>query len=141
LPGDIELRYRAGYDPGEGLAAALDHSRARDRELGYTRRGPHRAELVISCGGQAAAQELSRGQQKLMALLLLLAQLQALQQGSIRPLLLLDDPVSELDRDHFSRLQAWLERQAAQVWVTSTESCVGSATVFHVEQGRIKPVV
>ena len=141
LPGDIELRYRAGFDPDEGLMAALKGSRERDRELGYTRRGPHRAELVINCGGEAAAQELSRGQQKLMALLLLLAQLKALQQGSIRPLLLLDDPVSELDRDHFSRLQAWLECQAAQVWVTSTESCPGSARVFHVEQGRIEPVL
>lgn len=141
LPGDIELRYRAGYDPDDGLAAALHEARARDRDLGYTRRGPHRAELVVTCGGQAAAQELSRGQQKLMALLLLLAQLQALQHGNIRPLLLLDDPVSELDRPHFLRLQAWLEDQAAQVWLTSTEPCTGAARVFHVEQGRIEPVV
>jgi DNA replication and repair protein RecF len=141
LPEPIELRYRAGFDPEEGLVAALHDARARDRDLGYTRPGPHRADLLVTCGGQAAAQELSRGQQKLMALLLLLAQLRSLQKGNVRPLLLLDDPVSELDQDHFLRLLTWLEDQPAQVWVTSTEPYQGAARRFHVEQGRIEPVV
>lgn len=141
LPGKVSLAYRWGYDRETGLAVELEASRPRDREVGYTRHGPHRAELVVQCGGRSAAQELSRGQQKLLTMLLLLAQLGALQSGSIQPLLLLDDPVSELDQRHLSGLLAWLEGQAAQVWVTATSSCPSPATVFHVEQGRIEPVV
>ncbi len=141
LPGEVELAYRWGYDHSAGLATELEAAQARDRELGYTRRGPHRAELVIRCGGQSATQELSRGQQKLTAVLLLLAQLKALQLGAVQPLLLLDDPVSELDQHHLAGLLAWLEGQTAQVWVTSTARCSCQARVFHVERGRIKPVV
>ena len=141
LPGEVGLGYRWGYDETEGLAAALEASRSRDRDLGFTRRGPHRGELVVRCGGQSAAQELSRGQQTLMALLLLLAQLKALREGPVKPLLLLDDPVSELDRRHFEGLLDWLNGQPIQVWVTSTLPCAAPARVFHVEQGRIEPMV
>ncbi|MEE4297238.1 MAG: DNA replication/repair protein RecF [Wenzhouxiangella sp.] len=141
LPGEVSLAYRGGYDADAGLALELEASRARDRELGYTRRGPHRAELIVQCDGQSAAQELSRGQQKLLAMLLLLAKFGALRSGPTQPLLLLDDPVSELDRRHFAGVLAWLEGQDTQVWVTSTSPCPCPATVFHVEQGRIRPVV
>lgn len=141
LPGEVTLAYRWGYDSEAGLLREMEDSRARDGELGYTRRGPHRAELIVQSDGQSAAQELSRGQQKLLAMLLLLAQFGALQTGDTQPVLLLDDPVSELDQRHFAGLLDWLERQAAQVWLTSTAPCPSEATVFHVEQGRIEPMV
>ncbi|MFP4207379.1 MAG: DNA replication/repair protein RecF [Wenzhouxiangella sp.] len=141
LPGPVDLRHRPGYEIDEGLADALSGARERDRELGFTRQGPHRAELVIQCGGRSAAQELSRGQQKLLALLLLLAQLLGLRGGEVVPILLLDDPVSELDENHFSRLLAWVEGQPVQTWVTATREGPPSARVFHVEQGKITPVV
>ena len=142
LPGSLSLRYRPGHPPERSLAEALGAFRGRDRELGYTRRGPHRADLVLTCGEKPAAEELSRGQQKLLALLLLLAHLRLVAKGSpVAPLLLLDDPVSELDGPHLGVLLDWLERQPMQVWVTATVACPRSAAVFHVEQGKIQPVV
>ncbi len=141
LPGAVELRYRAGYALEDGLADVLTASRPRDREMGFTRQGPHRAELVIQCAGQAAAQELSRGQQKLVALLLQLAQLGGLVGEGVRPLLLLDDPVSELDDRHLGLVLDWLETQPVQSWVTATSPCPRSGRVFHVEQGEIERVL
>ncbi|TVS11485.1 MAG: DNA replication/repair protein RecF [Wenzhouxiangella sp.] len=142
LPGVIELNYRRGHPPDQGLAESLEEFRQRDRELGYTRRGPHRADLLLSSGGRSAAQELSRGQQKLLALLLLLAKLELVaEQGERRPILLLDDPVSELDDAHLDQLLAWLSAQAVQVWVTATSECPVQATMFHVERGQIRSVV
>ncbi|MFW5815414.1 MAG: DNA replication/repair protein RecF [Wenzhouxiangella sp.] len=138
LPGEIALRYRSGYPSEDGLATALLDSRSRDRDQGFTRQGPHRGELVIQCAGQAAAQELSRGQQKLLALLLQLAQLGALAGGGVRPLVLLDDPISELDDRHFGLVLDWLEAQPVQSWVTATVPCPRTAQVFHVEQGAIE---
>lgn len=142
LPGTLRLKYRPGHPSDQSLAEALPAFRERDRELGYTRRGPHRADLVVVCGERPAAEELSRGQQKLVALLLLLAQLRLVTAGSpVLPLLLLDDPVSELDGAHLNVLLDWVNAQPVQVWVTATCRCAHEARVFHVEQGRIRPVV
>ena len=142
LPGSLRLRYRPGHPADEGLAEALAAFRERDRELGYTRRGPHRADLVLTCAERPAAEELSRGQQKLLALLLLLAHLRLVAQGAtLAPILLLDDPVSELDGSHLETLLDWLGEQGIQVWVTATVPCPRPARVFHVEQGEICPVV
>lgn len=142
LPGELGLKYRPGQAAGRSLADALAAGRAGDRERGFTRNGPHRAELVLSSNGHPAAAELSRGQQKLLAILLQLAQLRLLdREASHPPLLLLDDPVSELDSNHLSRLLAWLQGLELQSWVTATMPGGGEMTVFHVEQGGIRPVV
>lgn len=141
LPGPVSLRYRPGHPAEATLADALSASRDRDRERGFTQHGPHRAELVVSSGERAAA-EASRGQQKLVAIALLLAQYRLLVQAQpLEPLLLVDDPVSELDDEHLGSLLGWLAGQPAQSWVTATVSPPVAARVFHVEQGQIASVV
>lgn len=141
LPEGLEMRYRAGFPEDGDFAALLAAQRPRDRDLGFARHGPHRAELVLTCAGQPAVQ-MSRGQQKLLAVLLLLAQLRMMAGGPGEPpVLLLDDPVSELDRDHLEKLLSWLAREPVQSWVTATSTAPLPARMFHVEQGRITPVV
>ncbi|HEY7906683.1 MAG TPA: hypothetical protein VIC53_07145, partial [Wenzhouxiangella sp.] len=79
---------------------------------------------------------------KLLATLLLLAKWQFLAaQPDNPPVLLLDDPVSELDQAHLGQVMAWLETQQKQVWVTSTEPTKRPFKMFHVEQGEIRSVV
>lgn len=142
LPGQIALTYRCGHPVDRDLAEVLADSRDRDRERGFTRHGPHRADLVITCDGHPAGGELSRGQQKLLAVLLQLAQLDRIDPGEgARPVLLLDDPVSELDAAHLEALLGWLEASEIQSWVTATTPGRKPMTMFHVEQGRIVPVV
>ncbi len=140
LPPDLVLRYRPGHPADRPLAEAWAEQRDSDRERGFTQRGPHRAELYLGCNGQPAATELSRGQQKLLALSLLLAQLTILEQAAPRqPLLLLDDPVSELDTQHLGELFDWLPSQAFQTWMSCTERPPRAFRMFHVKQGRIVP--
>lgn len=141
LPGDLSLRYRTGHPVDTQLETTLREARDRDRERGFTRHGPHRAELVLTCGGQAAA-EMSRGQQKLAAVVLLLAQYRLLAEGqTLAPLLLIDDPVSELDGPHLEALLAWLDKETVQTWITATSAAPLPAQVFHVEQGRVERVI
>lgn len=141
LPGGIDLRYRPGHPPGIDLATALAEQRTSDQERGFTQRGPHRAELVLTCNGHPAAVEMSRGQQKLLAITLLLAQLSLLSRHAKHPpLLLLDDPVSELDQDHLDKLLAWIETGDFQSWVTATVPGREGFAMFHVEQGEIERV-
>ncbi len=139
LPGTVNIRYRPGHPSEQSLMDALKSQRARDRERGFTQRGPHRAELILRCDDHAAASELSRGQQKLLALALLLSQLRILNQyGEQTPVLLLDDPISELDREHLGILLEWLPQQTFQSWITATEPGPEPYRLFHVEHGSVK---
>lgn len=139
LPGDVQLTYRTGHRPGTDLVQAWDEQRGSDRERGFTQRGPHRADLKMNCGGYPAALALSRGQQKLLAVSLLLSQLYILEQTApSSPILLLDDPVSELDAHHLDALFSWLPEQAYQAWITTTAKPRQSFKMFHVEQGAVE---
>ena len=69
-----------------------------DRARGTTTSGPHRAELTLRRQGRIARETLSRGQQKLTAVAMIVAQMQLLQDElGLRAVLLLDDPAAELD--------------------------------------------
>ena len=126
------------------LADALLLSRDRDRLLGHTSLGPHRADLKLVLEALPGRDGLSRGQAKLAALALLLAQARHLADVEGHwPLLQLDDLASELDRDHQAGVLRALAGSGAQVIVTGTEAPPGLAMLamtvsrFHVEQGRV----
>lgn len=138
LPGNLSCDYRRGYPEDQSLAEALKTQRESDLDRGFTQRGPHRADIILKIDGQNAAHELSRGQQKLLTLVLLLAQLALLNRSAARsPILLLDDPVSELDQRHLGTVVDWLIQQPFQSWVTATAPPSVKARMFHVKQGQI----
>lgn len=127
------------------LADALFLARERDRAVGHTTVGPHRADWRMSFSSLADGEALSRGQGKLAALACLLAQARGLA-GCLGgwPIVALDDLASELDVGHRERVIGLLLDSAAQVFITGTEVPPGfpgapDACRFHVEQGRIRP--
>ena len=139
-PGD--LQYFRGWGAQHSLAEALEASRARDELRGLTHAGPHRADVVIRVGGRPAREVLSRGQQKLMAVALTLAQLRLLKEVSgTTPTLLLDDPAAELDSEHLKHFVRQIEPLGCQLIITSlhpeTAAFGAPDRVFHVEQGRV----
>ena len=86
-------------DYGELLLTRLKESRRRDVFRGGTGVGPHRDDLTICINGEEAKGFASQGQQRTAVLSLKLAELEIL--SNIRgekPVLLLDDVFSELDR-------------------------------------------
>lgn len=124
---------------GERLAAGL----ARDRRLGQTQEGPHRAELRLSLGGHHIKNRVSRGQQKLLVAALLLAQAALIRSSTGRsPILLFDDFPAELGTEFQSRLRQALQASGCQVFASALDSQApvksgGGDAVFHVEQGRV----
>jgi len=138
---ELQVAYRPVAADEAGYLETWRDSRQRDREQGFTRDGPQRGDLVIRAGDKAVANRFSRGQMKLAALMLKLAQAEVREQGG-GPVLLIDDPVSELDGDHLDRLLSWLEQQPLQCWITAVEPGPRDrVALFHVEQGRIGAVV
>jgi DNA replication and repair protein RecF len=108
---DLSLGYRSGWSATSSFAEALQQSRQQEQESGVTLVGPHRAELSIQLDGVGVKDRISRGQQKLLAAALLLAQVKLFpESAAVQPSLLLDDPAAELD-DH--RLAALIHEVAA----------------------------
>lgn len=143
----IRVTYRPGWGQDRSFPEALADAELRDRERGITHVGPHRGELVLTLGEEPLRDHASRGQQKLAAAVLALAQVDILNaRGStFEPLLLVDDPMAELGPAFLARFLDQLDRTPAQLVVTGLTDAVklpgDTGPLFHVEQGRFHRVV
>lgn len=142
--GSVTMTYQRGWGAGVALADALSERRARDRDRGHTGAGPHRADWRLAFERAPEREHLSRGQEKLAALICLLAQARMFRsQVGEWPILCLDDLASELDTEHQRRVLAWLDVVEAQVLITGTSALPPldlphrQRTMFHVEQGSV----
>jgi DNA replication and repair protein RecF len=141
--GSAQLQFLPGWARDNlSLADALLLARERDLANGFTSIGPHRADWRIDYAAHPAREALSRGQAKLTALSLLLAQAEchAAACGDW-PIVALDDLASELDRGHQQRVLARLLGSGAQIFITGTEvpssfaALSAEPRMFHVERG------
>jgi DNA replication and repair protein RecF len=142
---DVELQYQRGWSQDLTLREALVASWARDRARQLTHAGPHRADIALRLHGRPARDVLSRGQQKLVAAAMTVAQLQLLKAATeVTPTLLLDDPAAELDGERLQRLINQVAQLQCQLVVTSLHAqsrLFGSPDrTFRVGQGRVQPV-
>ena len=141
----LELGYAPGWKAGENLIELLDQRVEADRERGFTTLGPHRSDLIVRYDNKIARDSLSRGQQKIVATALIIAQVMHLtRDDQQRPVLLIDDFSSELDSSHQERLLSFLGNVAAQKIITAIDETFsevpGEKQMFHVEHGEISPV-
>lgn len=145
----IELGYRSSAPEGtvDEVAAALAmmwaEDRPRDRERGFTQRGPHADDLSLRMVGRSAKAYASQGQQRAMVLALKIAEIGLLtDRRDLTPVLLLDDVSSELDADRNARLFEFLNEFEGQVFITTTDVAYlrieGAARVFRVRGGHIE---
>ena len=124
---NIELDYDQGWTESslmEGLK--LDHER--EHKYGHTRLGPHRADIrlrVRSASGDvlgSALRILSRGQGKVVACAMKLAQLEHLRNRRVNCVVLLDDITSELDDEFTRRFFHLLNLSGCQIIATATKN-------------------
>ncbi|MFK7956981.1 MAG: DNA replication/repair protein RecF [Lysobacterales bacterium] len=142
----LSLTLAQGWPEDQSFADALKDCLVQDRELGYTSRGPHRADLRMVLHNQRIAGRLSRGQQKMIALSLLLSQVQVMASAGEVPVMGFDDLPSELDKEHQQSIIELVRTIGGQVWVTGNACPAGvvpggADKVFHVEQGRVSELV
>jgi DNA replication and repair protein RecF len=137
----LEIEYQG---PPADMAQAVQNSLAEDLRRGSTSVGPHRDDVRILLDGREARAYGSQGQQRTAVVSLKLAEA-AMVAGRTgeRPVLLLDDVLSELDGER----RAALLRQVAgegQVIITSVEAgpfppeLMSSARVWTVAGGEIE---
>lgn len=147
------LSFNLMFYPGWAEHIPLDElwptTLVQDQKLGYTRHGPHRADLMIKYQNKSIAKILSRGQQKIFAMLLLLAQQQHFVNTlSIQGVILLDDLAAELDQDNRRKMLLLMAHLNAQIFISATDvnlidvdSMNADLKLFHMEHGKIKTML
>jgi DNA replication and repair protein RecF len=132
----------------ESFRKALKNQHLEEQRLGYTNVGPHRDEFIFQINDLDAKSFASQGQHKTYLIALKLAEFFYLKNRcNETPILLLDDVLSELDKNRCHKL---IEAAAGtgQVFITSTNEhaldglSVDSSNLrkFFVKQGRIERV-
>ncbi|MGX8700879.1 DNA replication/repair protein RecF [Caproiciproducens sp.] len=113
----IDLTYQKS---AENLKKALKAARREDVALGHTSVGPHRDDMDIAIDLRPARTFGSQGQKRSAVLALKLAEAEMLyRQTGERPVVLLDDVMSELDSGRQDYLLNHLDR--CQVFITCCE--------------------
>jgi len=141
----LDLRFVRGWDDQQALEQVLANDLQKDLRYGFTHSGPHRADFLTYHNKRLARDFLSRGQQKLLVLALIISQVSLLSRHSQNDCcLLIDDLTAELDTVNGSKLLKYLNELGCQVFLTSTELAdfgdlhgIDNYKVFHVEQGCI----
>jgi DNA replication and repair protein RecF len=144
----VSYRPRSSATAPDELARELSERVDSDLERGFTGHGPHRDDLVLKHNGHDLRAYGSQGQQRLALLALLLAEREVITAyRPAPPVMLLDDVMSELDRDRRSALVELLRASPGQSVITATDlehvPGGGDADVTHlsVASGRLLEMV
>ena len=137
------------YEPDtEADAFSENIMRARETDLKYktTSVGPHRDDFRVMIDGQDARIYGSQGQQRSAALSLKLAEIKLLRKAKgEEPVLLLDDVLSELDRNRQEMLLSRIGGTQTFLTCTGVEDVLTRTAapkvsrIFYVENGTVTP--
>ena len=135
--------FRESENVQEDFIRVMRENREEDLRLGVTSAGPHRDDLNLSLNRKNMKVYASQGQIRTAALSLKLAQMKALRQMSGEPpVLLLDDVMSELDKERRMRLVR--EISDYQTFITCTDESdlelESDRRIYHVssEEGKAR---
>ena len=135
--------FRESENVQEDFIRVMRENREEDLRLGVTSAGPHRDDLNLSLNRKNMKVYASQGQIRTAALSLKLAQMKALRKMSGEPpVLLLDDVMSELDKERRMRLVR--EISDYQTFITCTDETdlelESDRRIYHVssEEGKAR---
>lgn len=128
--------------------STLESVRHDEFRRGMSLIGPHRDDYVFGIDGRELATYGSRGQQRLGVVAYRLAEIDIVDERSgERPILLLDDVLSELDQIHRELLLTAVADCGCQIVVTSADAStldepgLSALPAIRVEDGRLLPTV
>lgn len=137
-PAGLDYRPNCGEATVEGLLGRLAAGRARDQQFRSTLIGPHRDDFDLAVKNVAAKDFASEGQQRSLVLALRVAQAAWYHERSgVRPVLLADDVLGELDPTRRARFWSAIDPES-QVIASGTQlpdAELGSWQVFEVKNG------
>ena len=138
---EVKLTYERNVS-AEGFREALDLAFDNDMRLGSTTNGPHRDDLRFDLSGVDLRRYGSQGQQRTAALSLKLSEVTMMEKETgDKPVLLLDDVLSELDSSRQKYLLSSLSDTQTMITCTGLDDFVKNQykvnRVFEVRNGVI----
>lgn len=134
----LSIKYLPGYPENSKFSDILAQNLEKDTILKRTSSGPHKRSFDILLENKIANETLSRGQQKIISIILHLIQREIIKTNTeLDPILLMDDISSELDKENANLMLKYLIDNSVQTIMTSIEKAHFSAHkdvfLFHVE--------
>ena len=133
----IEIHYRPFVsDTSDFDKVALEaYNRALESDLKHkaTSIGIHREDISVSLNGKDIGTFGSQGENRLVALALKISPYFMVKDEDKKPVIVLDDVMSELDEEHQTRLIKFL-KNFSQVFITGTELNIDGAT--HIQLNK-----
>lgn len=148
----VELKYTSHGDRGD-LATLLRECRNRDIAIGYTTRGMHKDELLMTIEGFPIKTTGSQGQNKSFVTAMKLAQyLYLSKRRGVKPILLLDDVFDRLDSNRVANIIRIVSSdEFGQIFITDTsrnhidnllaQTVNAPFKTFSVNDGKINSVM
>jgi len=128
----------------ELLVKEMKRTKQEEIRRGLTLWGPHRDDLIFSINGIDLKMYGSQGQHRTAVLAIKLAELEFFKaEAGEYPILLLDDVLSELDKERQDQLIATIRDKAIQCFITTTEDIFFSddekisVQKYYISQGTI----
>jgi len=141
---DFKIIYYRGWGEYSDLNSVLNKDIERDRQMGFTKNGSHMADLYLRFDGALAHDILSRGQQKILFVIM------ALIQGTLFERLsgknctyLIDDFSAELDNETKEKMANILIKLRSQIFITGLQKddminfFPVDKKMFHVKKGDV----
>ncbi|MFA7449520.1 MAG: DNA replication and repair protein RecF [Bacilli bacterium] len=120
---NLKLQYSSSFGSKETILKSgrkvLESVRQREKALESTTLGPHRDDLIAILNGRNVKEHASQGQKRLIAIALTLAPYFMEKEDHKKPIIILDDVLSELDENHQERLINLLLK-CKQSFITAT---------------------
>jgi len=139
----IHLQFRRGWREAT-LREALQQSKGREAQAGRAVVGPQHDDWILESDTPAVA-GLSRGQAKLISLILYRCRAGLMQAVARHPVLLMDDIVADLDPEALRAALGLWRCAGLQIWLSVLEDDIGldlpgKTTRFHVKHGSLRVV-
>ena len=143
----LTFDFSPGWKAEDDLAEQLSKNFERDAKLGYTSKGPHKADINFLIDGIAVDNFLSRGQLKLLMYALKICQNSLIESETDKQsLFLIDDLPSELSSETKQAVSELLAHSNSQLFISAIDYDSISAVVeplnknmkvFHVKHGKL----
>ena len=118
----LSVTFSKGWERSKKLEESLLESLERDMALGYTSKGPHRMDFTFTVENKKASSNLSRGQIKILILLVFLSSIKLLKDlKDTEILLMIDDLGSELDLSNLTSIIMKILESENQIILTGIE--------------------
>ena len=120
----------------ENALSAYTRIQESDIKHKATQIGIHREDISMILNGEDVATHGSQGENRLVVIALKLTPYFLIEDKDERPIVVLDDVMSELDKETQARLVTFL-RKFEQVFITSTNTKITNASIYEVKEHKV----